>query len=159
MPDEEFRVGETLIISCDWADAQVTKVDGFYVCLEWPRGTVDPQSRYRWNGQCMFPRDPRHYDWSNTPWHLEPDSDQLETGDTCQVGIPPTRVLVREVYDFDPPEDLGSLPRPTRGLAVVAVNEQDNEDAGFILYLDGRDPISVTLADPVPESGRTDSPA
>lgn len=139
-----FRTGEILTVTCEPTDAYVAKVLGKYVFLEWPWRQVDPGSRFKWNGQVALPRDAGHHEWANTPWRAEPDPGELQADNTCQVGIPPTRVLVRAVHDYAPGRDLGWLPRPTLELSVVSVGDQNDEEAGYMLYLDGAEPISVT---------------
>jgi hypothetical protein len=93
-----------------------------------------------------LPRDEASYEWTNTPWRTEPAPWNLETGLECTVGIPPTRVMVREVQRYDPPRNLGWLPRPTKGLSVVEAALQDDEDAGYVLYLDGAEPVRLSPA-------------
>jgi hypothetical protein len=148
MPDGNFRVGELLTLVCPMVDARVAGVGGQYVFIEWPWREVDSDSKARWNGQVALPREIESYEWVNTPWRVEPDPDQLGVGDSCTVGIPATRVIVRAVRNYEPAKDIGWLPRPTLGLAVVPVGEaEDDEDAGFIVYVDGAEPISLTRHD------------
>jgi hypothetical protein len=43
-----------------------------------------------------------------------------------------------------PLRDVGWLPRPTRGLGVVPAGESENNlEAGYLIYIDGAEPISV----------------
>jgi hypothetical protein len=140
----EFKVGEQIVISCEPVDTEVLKKLGDHYCVKWPWGAVDQQSRFRWDGSMAFPVDDESFEWQNTPWRLEPDPSELVVGASCMVGIPPTRVVVQDVENFDPPRDLGWLPRPTLGLAVVSAGQyQDHPDAGYMLYLDGPEPIEV----------------
>ncbi|MDI2132182.1 hypothetical protein [Yinghuangia seranimata] len=142
MPAHTIQVGDTVSLACPPEDARVARVAGSYVFIEWPWRSPDPDSRSRWNGQVALPRDPRSREWLNTPWRVEPDSDLLEVGDACLVGIPPTPVVVQEVRTYDPPKDTGWIPRPTLGLAVVPLGETGDE-AGYVVYVDGAEPISV----------------
>jgi hypothetical protein len=144
MPDSDFRAGELLTLACEPADACIASVSSGYVYIEWPWREVDPGSRFRWNGQVALPWDAGSREWVNTPWRTEPDVGELETGDTCWVGIPPTRVVVRAVLRYSPARDLGWLPRPTLGLSVVAAGDKDDDEAGYLVYLDGAEPVSVT---------------
>jgi hypothetical protein len=144
MHDSDFRAGESLILACEPADARVARVSGGYVFLEWPWRETDPGSGFRWNGQVALPWDADSREWVNTPWRVEPDAGELEAGATCWVGIPPTRGIVRALYKYAPARDVGWLPRPTLGLGVVPVGHEDDEEAGYLVYLDGAEPVSVT---------------
>jgi hypothetical protein len=94
-----------------------------------------------------LPCDELSAEWSNTPWRVEPDPSDLKVGSRCMVGIPPTRVVVREVQEYDPPRSLGWLPKPTIGLSVAEVgDDQDDEDVGYLIYLDGAEPVQVRRA-------------
>jgi hypothetical protein len=75
---------------------------------------------------------------------VEPDAGGLEAGDACRVGIPPTRVIVREVRSYAPAKDVGWLPRPASGLSVVPIDGEGDQEAGYLVCLDGAEPVSVT---------------
>jgi hypothetical protein len=137
----EVRVGDELIISCEPTDAMVEGVSNHYVFIKWPWGERDQSSRARWDGSVALPRSESNPEWANTPWRVEPPPRELKAGSSCMVGIPPSRVLVREVQEYDPPCDLGWLPRPTMGLSVVDARDEDAEDAGYLVHLDGAEPI------------------
>lgn len=142
-----IQAGQCLILDCAPADAVVAKIASGYIYLHWPWRRIDPNSKVSWNGQVSFPVDANHFEWTNAPWRLEPDPEDLSAGDVCLVGIPGLEVVVRTVRQFDPPRDVGWLPRPTVGLSVVPVGDfQDDEEAGFLVYLDGPEPISVSRA-------------
>lgn len=144
----EYRVGDELVVWCDPEDARVADVRGGYVYIEWPWREVDLSSNKRWNGQLAFPRDPDSLEWANTPWRLDPDPSELEVGETCQVGIPRTAITVRSVRFYDPPRDLGWLPRPTIGLGVANVADaRFGDEAGYVIYVDGAEPISLERAE------------
>ncbi|WUD77059.1 hypothetical protein OG937_37820 [Streptomyces sp. NBC_00510] len=64
------------------------------------------------------------------------------------MSIPPTRLYVGHYEEYDPPRNLGWAPAPTAGLYVVPperwdvnVEDVDMEDAGYMLYLRGAEPI------------------
>jgi hypothetical protein len=140
----DFRAGEPVMLACEPADAHVARVSGGYAFIEWPWREADPGSRFRWNGQVALPRDAGSREWANTPWRVEPGAGELEAGDACRVGIPPTRVIVRAVRGYVPARDVGWLPRPTLGLSVVPAGDEDDEEAGYLVYLDGAEPVCVT---------------
>jgi hypothetical protein len=145
MPENDFRVGESLTLACEPADARVASMSTQYVFVEWPWREADPESRARWNGQVALPRSADSREWLNTPWRIEPAVSELEVGDLCLVGIPATSVIVRAVRNYVPAKDVGWLPRPTLGLSVVPAGDyEDDEEAGYIVYLDGAEPISVS---------------
>lgn len=139
-----FEVGEVVGLECLPEDARVVQADGKYLYVKWPWGSIDPDSNYKWDGLRAFPVDPQSFEWTNTPWRLEPAPNELSPGDVCMIGIPYSRVLVRGVRRFDPPRDCGSLPRPSSALSVVPLGEfQDDEEAGYLVYLDGAEPVNV----------------
>lgn len=141
-PATDFQSGDELVISCEPADAVVARISDFYVFIEWPWRERDESSRMRWDGTLALPRNESSLEWANTPWRVEPSPEELNAGDTCMVGIPPTRIIVRRVYEYDPPRSLGWVPKPTAGLGVVESAMLDNEEAGYLVYLDGAEPIS-----------------
>jgi hypothetical protein len=142
MLPSEVQVGDEFIISCEPADAVVANVTNRYIFIQWPWGERDEQSRTKWDGTLALPRDESNYEWANTPWRVEPSPAELEVGSSCMVGIPRTRVMVRRVYEFDPPRSLGWLPKPTAGIGVVEVGRREDEEAGYMVYLDGAEPIT-----------------
>lgn len=142
MQAADLQVGDELIIACEPADAVVAKIAHSYVFIRWPWRELDQTSRAKWDGTVALPRIESSQEWGNTPWRVEPSSGELKVGDSCMVGIPPTRVIVRNVKIFDPPRSLGWLPKPTAGADVVEVGRQDDEEAGYMIYLDGAEPIS-----------------
>ncbi|MDR7273633.1 hypothetical protein [Catenuloplanes atrovinosus] len=140
-----YTVGDLLLISAEAFDARVAGTTPRRVRVDWPWREVDPESRNSWDGTVAFPRDPGAYEWCNTPWRLEPDPSELTTGDACFVGIPPTEVRVTGIERFEPPADYGFLPRPDYVLELVPVDMVDDEDAGFVLYLNGGEPIEIEV--------------
>lgn len=144
MKDLGFKVGEQLVISCDPVDAVVVRRLGDHYCIKWPWGEVDPQSAFQWDESKAFPIESDSFEWENTPWRIEPDTSGLMVGDSCMIGIPPTRVIVQNVETYSPPRDVGWLPRPSVGLAVVKAGRfQEHPEAGYMIYLDGPDPLEV----------------
>ncbi|SDN75150.1 hypothetical protein [Actinacidiphila guanduensis] len=147
MPVSDFQVGEPLTLACEPADARVATVWGRYIFIEWPWRQIDPESRVRWNGQVALPREADSGEWANTPWRVEPAADELAVGDSCRVGIPRTRVVVRAVRIYRPAKDVGWLPRPTVALSVVPFGDCDgDEEAGYLVHVDGAEPITAARA-------------
>ena len=144
-----FTVGDLLRISCEALDTKVTSTTPTRVLVRWPWREIDPSSASRWDGTIGFPRDPDHYDWCNTPWRIEPDGWDLTAGDNCFVGIPPSEVRVTSIERYDPPGDFGWLPRPEWVLGVCPVENLDDEEAGYVLYLDGDEPIDIEVVEDV----------
>lgn len=147
-----YSVGDLLLISSEATDVRVAGTTPRRVLLAWPWREVDPESANSWDGTIGFSRDPDAYDWRNTPWRLEPDPSELDTGDSCFVGIPPTEVRVIGIEKFDPPADFGFLPRPEFVLEVCPIDLLDDDDAGYTLYLNGEEPIEIEVIE-----GATDS--
>jgi hypothetical protein len=143
-----YSVGDVLLISCEPFDTRVVRVTPDRVSVEWPWRRPDPESENWWEGRVSFPRDPDAYGWVNTPWRLEPDPTELEEGDACFVGIPPTRVRVIGIELFDPPADFGFLPRPDYVLGVRPSSDEDDEDAGYAIYLNGEEPVEIQVVEP-----------
>jgi hypothetical protein len=138
-----YTVGDLLVISAEAFDARVAGTTRQRVLIDWPWWEPDPGSANSWDGTVGFPRDPDAYDWSNTPWRLEPDPSELETGDACFVGIPPTEVRVTAIERYDPPADFGFLPRPEFVLELVPTDLLDDDEAGYVIYLNGAEPIEL----------------
>lgn len=142
-----YTVGDLLIISAEAFDSRVASTTSRRVLIDWPWREVDPNSANSWDGTVGFPRDSEAYDWCNTPWRLEPDVSELQTGDACFVGIPPTEVRIVGMEKYEPPADFGFLPRPDYVLELVPVDMLDDEDAGFVLYLNGEEPIDIEIVE------------
>lgn len=138
-----YTVGDLLLISAEAFDARVAGTTPRRVLIDWPWREIDHESANSWGGTMAFPRDPDAYDWCNTPWRLEPEPSELEAGGSCLVGIPPTEVRVTGIEKYEPPADFGFLPRPEYVLEVVPVDMLDDEEAGFVLYLNGEEPIEI----------------
>ncbi|GAA1338949.1 hypothetical protein GCM10009635_49640 [Actinocatenispora thailandica] len=144
MLQDDFRVGQTLTLSCEPTDARVESITKHYVSIEWPWREPDPESQIRWSGKISLPSRVDSAEWINTPWRTEPSVEDLRAGIVCMIGIPPTNVIVRDVRIFTPARDVGWLPRPTLGLGVVPEGESENDpEAGYLIYVDGGEPISV----------------
>ena len=140
----EVKVGDRLLISCAPVRVRVTGVLRREVLVEWPWRTVDPESKFRWDGTVAVPVDPSRAEWFQSPWRLEPRAG-LAAGDWCRLSIPPTEVIVRERYSFDEPRDIGWLPRPSAAVRLAPAGEsEDQEGADFVLYLDATEPIDIT---------------
>ncbi|MGY3202999.1 hypothetical protein ACVW19_003514 [Streptomyces sp. TE5632] len=137
-----------LKVSCSPAPARVAKVLGSYVSLHWPWEKIDPDSRFRWDGQVAFPVDPDSWEWSHTLFRTEPSPQDLRSGDPCQVGIPETLVRVIDIAHYDPPADLGRLPRPHTMLVVLPVDHPTDplqEDEGATIEIGSAAPIVMEL--------------
>ncbi|MFL6071845.1 MAG: hypothetical protein ACJ73S_00325 [Mycobacteriales bacterium] len=145
MAIDNFEAGDRLVLSCEPADARVAGMDEDYVFIEWPWRAIDPESRMRWDGTVALPRDPESLEWANTPWRVEPGPEELTPGSMCMVGIPRTVVALRSVDSYEPALDTGWLPRPTIGLNVVEVGQdQLGEEAGYTIYRDSLEPIAIS---------------
>lgn len=144
-----YVFGDVLVLSSDPADVRVRASSADRVFVEWPWRTRDPSS-HAWDGTLGFQRDPDHWEWRNTPWRLEPDPAGLNAGDLCMVGIPTTEVQVIAIDEYDPPADFGWLPRPVWGIGVCPISDLNDDEAGYVIYLDAGDPIEIT---PVRSSG------
>ncbi|MFG2039099.1 hypothetical protein [Dactylosporangium sp. NPDC048998] len=139
----EFQPGDHLLISCEPQDVEVVRADRFYVYVSWPWHRPDPASKVRWDGTRAFARDPEHSDFDQL-WRLDPPPVELQIGGVCQVSIPPIEVVVTWAARFDPPKDIGWLPRPTGALDVVPVfgeRQPGGEEIG--LYLGDTEPLRI----------------
>ncbi|MEW1800338.1 hypothetical protein [Streptomyces virginiae] len=97
----------------------------FDIAVEWPRGEIDPPSRFRWNGQRAFAASPDDPDWTTSLFRTDPEPWNLSVGDNCLVGIPETLVRITDIGRYDPPQDVGWLPRPHTLLGVVPADYPD----------------------------------
>lgn len=143
-----YQVGDVLRVGCSPARARVADVRGSYIFVEWPWGKVDPDSRFRWNGQRAFPVDPGSGEWSYTLFRTEPNPQYLNRGDLCSVSIPETLVRVVDVLRHDPPLDLGRLPRPRTRLVVVPVDVSSDalqEDEAATIEIESAAPMTIEL--------------
>jgi hypothetical protein len=139
-----YRVGEVVRISCEPANARVTRVTAHHVMLEWPWRKIDPDSRkFQWNGDVALSRDSGHQDWGNRPWRTDPDEQELSQGDVCIVGIVPVKVRITGIRRFDPPVGLGWLPHSELALGIVFLGDEDDPEAGDTIYLPSAEPIVI----------------
>lgn len=147
----DLHVGDLLQISCPATPARVVEKSSTYLVVEWPWWTVDPLGQgASWNGCVAITIDPSSYDWERELFSTEPAPAQLNPGDICRIGIPPTIVRVLSVDTFDPPLETGYLPRPRRLVTVLPANQPvdvESEDQGY--SLDPDDGIPITF-EPVP---------
>ncbi|MGY0017509.1 hypothetical protein [Streptomyces sp. cg35] len=145
-----YRVGDVLRVSCSPASARVADVRGSYISVEWPWEKIDPDSRFRWNGQVAFPVDPGSWEWSYTLFRTEPSPQYLNRGDSCSVSIPETLVRVVDIRRHDPPLDLGRLPRPHTRLVVLPVDASSDalqEDEAATIEIESAAPIAMELVE------------
>ncbi|GAA4608897.1 hypothetical protein BJY16_007065 [Actinoplanes octamycinicus] len=140
-----YFVGDLLRLTSETFEVQLVHVGVSRVSVEWPWLEVDSASNNSWDGTMGFSRKSQSYDWCNTPWRLEPDPEELEKGDSCFVGIPPTDVRIVEIIEYDPPADFGFLPRPELVLAVRPVEFWGDVEAGFGINLNSGEPIEIEL--------------
>ena len=136
-----YRVGDVLLLSAEPFDSRVRRISPMYAEIEWPCKEPDPESENSWRGVVGFPLNPDDVDWDGTPWRVEPHPSEMDQGDPCMVGIPPTRVRVTGIEHYEPAADFGWLPRPSYALAVVPLDA----GGGFVLYLDSGDPIEIEI--------------
>jgi hypothetical protein len=139
-----FSVGDVLRISCESDSARVVKIQRSYVFVEWPWRQIDTATqRTKWDGTSGFPRDPDHYEWRNTPWRMDPPTQDVRVGDLVILGMPAVEVRVTVIRRFDPPAELGWLPRSELAVGVVPLSDEDDEEAGFNLYLPAAEPLVI----------------
>jgi hypothetical protein len=145
----DYRVGDVLRVTCPPSPARIGKVTRFYASVIWPWGEIDPDSKYRWNGEVAFPTP----DSRESPglFRTDPEPHHLVAGESCLVGIPETLVGVVDVIRHDPPQDVGWLPRPHTTLAVIPVDIPVDQLAaaegqeGDLIRLDSFAPISLEV--------------
>ncbi|MEV4719121.1 hypothetical protein AB0J94_18170 [Micromonospora noduli] len=115
------------------------------IVLEWSWWQVDEESENDWDGTIGIPTSPSAHDWRNTPWRIESSDLSLEVGGYCTVVIPPTIVRVIGIEKYDPAADFGFLPRPEFVLELRPLDYDDDDEAGFVHYLNTREPLSLEL--------------
>ncbi|GIF62325.1 hypothetical protein Ais01nite_03600 [Asanoa ishikariensis] len=55
-------------------------------------------------------------------------------------------MISTEAFDArEPPADCGFLPRPELVIEVVPVDLLGDEEAGYVLYLNGNEPIDIEI--------------
>ncbi|MES5818509.1 hypothetical protein [Streptomyces sp. RG80] len=145
-----YRVGDILRVTCPWTPAKVARVAGSHAFIVWPWAEIDPESRYRWDGQTAMPTDPDSLEWWQGVFHTEPKPWELSAGDTCLVGVPETLVRVLDIQRHDPPADRGRLPRPRITLVVAHVDQPDGtwaeeEGQGFVIDPNSSEPLTFEL--------------
>ncbi|MEV6679713.1 hypothetical protein AB0N09_23070 [Streptomyces erythrochromogenes] len=114
------------------------------VSVEWPWAGIDPQSAFGWNGRRAFATSPDSPDRTMSLFKTDPEPWNLHVGDTCLVGIPETLVRVVDIGRYDPPQDVGWLPRPHTMLVVVPA-EVLGEDDGDTIDLDSAALVTIEL--------------
>jgi hypothetical protein len=68
-------------------------------------------------------------------------------GEDGVVVIPATEVLVTGIEKYEPPADYGFLPRPDYLLEVVPVESAEDDEAGYVIYLNGNKPIDIEVVE------------
>ncbi|MFD7710174.1 hypothetical protein ACFV6E_08080 [Streptomyces sp. NPDC059785] len=94
-----------------------------YLAVRWPWWDIDTRSDFRrWNGVVALGVGGAGHVEPHVEAELfrtDPPPDQLDAGDACLVGVPPTVVHVTAVEHHDPPLETGSLPRPHLTVTVL----------------------------------------
>ncbi|MFJ8945368.1 hypothetical protein ACIRG4_19415 [Streptomyces sp. NPDC102395] len=115
------------------------------VSVEWPWAHIDPDSEIRWSGHRAIPRATHNGEWGGL-FQIDPDAGLLEVGDSCLVGVPETLVRIVDIGRFDPPADVGWLPRPDTMLIVLPVDHPHDphaEEEGDTIDLESAAPIKI----------------
>ncbi|WP_416986408.1 hypothetical protein [Streptomyces sp. T028] len=144
---QQFKVGDVLRVSCPPAPTRVVHATPFDVTVEWPWAQIDPESELKWNGLRAIPRSEHTSEW-NGLFQTTPDPRLLEVGSTCVVGVPETLVRIVDIGRYDPPIDVGWLPRPHTLLIVLPVDQPhhpDAEEEGDTIDLESAAPIEIEL--------------
>jgi hypothetical protein len=110
-----------------------------------PWRDIDPTSKSNWDGTLGIPREPESYAMSSTPFRVEPDGRELDTGDSCLLSVSPSELRIVSIDRYVPPVDFGWLPRPEWVLSVCPVEYLDDEEAGYVIYLNGGDPFDIEV--------------
>ncbi|MFD5514800.1 hypothetical protein [Streptomyces sp. NPDC127066] len=143
---ESLQVGDLVKVSLVMTPARVTSVDRHFAYVEWPWGGIDPESRFRWDGNRAFARDPHAEDWLCSPYRTDPEPRHLAENDMCVVGIPEMVTRVVGIDRYEQPQDEGFLPRFLVAVSVLPVDGFafiDGEDAGDTLYFPSAEPITI----------------
>ncbi|WP_405686664.1 hypothetical protein [Streptomyces sp. NBC_00057] len=144
---QHFRIGDILRVSCPSVRVRVVQATRFDVAIEWPWAQIDPESEIQWNGLRGIPRTEGAYEW-NGLFRTDPEPGRLEIGDSCLVGIPESLVRIIDIGRYDPPADVGWLPRPHTMLVVLPAgrpHEPHAEEEGDTIDLDSAAPIRIDL--------------
>ncbi|QOV43283.1 hypothetical protein [Streptomyces chromofuscus] len=142
-----FEVGDVLLVSCPPALARIAEVTPSEVSVAWPWQRIDPDSEIRWNGLRAIPRVARRGEWGGL-FQVEPHAGRLEAGGSCLVGIPETLVRIIDIGRFDPPADVGWLPRPHTMLIVLPLDHPRDphaEEDGDTIDLESAAPVRIEL--------------
>ncbi|MET9227072.1 hypothetical protein [Lentzea sp. NPDC003310] len=130
-----------VVVSSPVVSTTVARVSHHHVFLAWPWKTKDPRSQFAWDGTVAFSRFAGSSEWQNTPWRFQCDPWNLKAGDVVELSIPATDAVVLSVERLDRPRDTGWLPRP---VLVLEFGVAGSADAGFVVYCDTEEPISVS---------------
>jgi hypothetical protein len=119
----DFRVGDVLSVACPFTPARVERgMTWDYISVRWPWWEIDTGSDFmRWNGIVALGVDTGGQAPGPEVELFQTDlpPEQLEAGDICRVGVPPTVVHVTAVDHHDPPLETGWLPRPRLTVSVL----------------------------------------
>ncbi|MGW5428578.1 hypothetical protein ACWET9_15380 [Streptomyces sp. NPDC004059] len=144
---QQFMVGDVLLVSCPSARARVAHVTPFEISVHWPWAQIDPDSEIRWNGHRAIPRATPNGEWGGL-FRSTRMQDTWRVGDSCLVGIPETLGRIIDIGRFDPPADVGWLPRPHTMLIVLPVDQPRDphaEEEGDTIDLDSAAPVKIEL--------------
>ncbi|MER6120645.1 hypothetical protein [Streptomyces sp. NPDC001743] len=120
----DFRVGDVLSVACPFTTTTVERcVTWDELAVRWPWWDIDPAGEFgHWNGIVALGVGSGGRvspDVEAELFRTDPPPDQLEAGDVCRVGVPPTPVHVTAVDHHDPPLETVWLPRPTQTVSVL----------------------------------------
>ncbi|MYR40511.1 hypothetical protein [Streptomyces sp. SID5910] len=120
----DFRVGDVLSVSCPFTPTHVVRgLKGGHVSVRWPWWDIDTDSDLiHWNGCVALGVDgdeSADAEMATEIFRTDPPPEELEAGDVCRVGVPPTVVHVTSVDRHDPPLETGWLPRPRLSVTVL----------------------------------------
>ncbi|MFI8190429.1 hypothetical protein ACIF8T_16730 [Streptomyces sp. NPDC085946] len=144
-PSHRFAVGDILLVGCPFVRTRVVEATPFEVSVEWPWGEIDPESAVRWNGRRSIPVTGGAGPWGGL-FRTDPDPRFLKAGDSCRVGVPDVLVRVVDIGRFDPPADVGWLPRPHTMLVVLPLGHPcpaGAEEEGDTIDLDSAAPFTL----------------
>lgn len=144
---QRFEVGDVVRVSCPFVGMRVVQVTEFDVSVEWPWAQTDPESEIHWNGRRGVPRTTRYGEWAGL-FQIDAHAGHLEAGGSCLVGVPETVLRIIDIGRFDPPADVGWLPRPHTMLIVLPVDHPCNpyaEEEGDTIDLESAVPFKIEL--------------
>jgi hypothetical protein len=140
-----FEIGDVIRVGCPFTPARVVEVRPDEITVEWPWGRLDPDSGIRWDGCRVIPRGRGGGEWGGL-FELAPQATEPRAGDTCRVGIPEALFRIVDIGRYDPPMDVGWLPRPHTLLIVVPLDhpyDPDGPEEGDTIELESAPPLTI----------------